>query len=252
MSRDLHLTSPCLSGPDVLTVQQRLLALGFRPGDRDGEFGPATAAAVAAFQRAQGLKADGWVGQVTRGALESSDAQPATRRIKRKVLPDGTVTEEGTPGERALAEALRHLGATEQPAGSGGQTFCAWFGVDNVPWSAIFVSYCFGVGARLTLGKTYKGAGAYLNGFTYVPAVKAWLNASGFWLGLAEPQAGDIVIFANAGGLPEHIGIVEAVAADGSFTAIEGDTPADGASAQGVQRRKRTMAEAAGFGRVEE
>jgi hypothetical protein len=252
MSRDLHLTSPFLSGDDVLAVERRLLALGFRPGDCDGVFGPATAGAVAAFQRAQGLKADGWVGQVTRGALESDSAQPAARRVKRKVQTDGTVTEEGSAGERALAEALRQLGAVEQPAGSKRQQFGEWFGVDGVPWSAIFVSYCFGVGARLTLGKEYRGAGAYLNGFTYVPAVEAWLHAAGYWIGRAEPQPGDIAVYAGSGERPEHIGIVETVGADGTFTAIEGDTTAEGTAAGGVQRRQHTLAEVSGFGRIEE
>lgn len=245
MTRDLHLTSPLLKGDDVLAVQQRLLALGFKPGACDGEFGPATSSAIAAFQRAAGLKADGWVGQVTRGAL-AGDAPHAERRVVHKLQADGTVTEEPTPGERALAEALKHLGAAESPAGSNRQQFGEWFGVNDVPWNAIFVSYCFSVGAGVTLGKGYKGAGGYLKGMTYVPAVEAWLQASGCWIGPIEPQPGDIAIYALAGAGADHIGIVETVGADGSFTAIEGDA-GDGV----VARSTRSLADVIGFGRIE-
>lgn len=250
MTRDLHLTSPFLSGDDVLACQQRLLALGFKPGACDGVFGPATAGAVAAFQKAAGLKADGSVGQVTRGALQS-EAAHAERRIVHKLQADGTVTEEPSVGERTLAEALKHLGAAASPVGSNHQQFGEWFGVNDVPWNAIFVSYCFSVGANVTLGKGYKGAGAYLRGMTYVPGIEAWLHSTGCWLGRSEPQPGDIVVLALDGSA-DHIGIVETVAADGSFTAIEGDTAADGSANGGeVHRVTRTLAQVVGFGRIE-
>jgi hypothetical protein len=47
-----------------------------------------------------------------------------------------------SPGRRALAEALRHVGVRESPPGSNRTMFGRWFGVDGVPWCAIFVSYC--------------------------------------------------------------------------------------------------------------
>ncbi len=49
-------------GPDIRTLQQTLKDLGFSPGNIDGVFGPATVAAVVAFQRASDLLADGVVG----------------------------------------------------------------------------------------------------------------------------------------------------------------------------------------------
>jgi putative chitinase len=57
-------------GPDVLTLQQRLLACGFPPGACDGMFGPLTRDAVLAFQRSVGLNADGVAGPQTRAALQ--------------------------------------------------------------------------------------------------------------------------------------------------------------------------------------
>jgi putative chitinase len=58
-----------MSGPNVQTLQTCLLAAGFRPGVADGSFGPATEAALLAFQQARGLLPDGVVGARTASAL---------------------------------------------------------------------------------------------------------------------------------------------------------------------------------------
>ena len=51
-------------GPQVERVQQLLAANGFDPGPADGDFGPRTAEALTAFQRAAGIGADGeWGGE---------------------------------------------------------------------------------------------------------------------------------------------------------------------------------------------
>jgi putative chitinase len=66
MSALLRLNS---SGPEVTALQQALQAAGFNPGAIDGSFGPGTEAAVLAFQRSQGIAADGMVGPNTATAL---------------------------------------------------------------------------------------------------------------------------------------------------------------------------------------
>ncbi len=57
------------TGPDVVALQTRLKARGFSPGAIDGNFGPGTTAAVLAFQKSDGLLADGIVGARTAIAL---------------------------------------------------------------------------------------------------------------------------------------------------------------------------------------
>ncbi len=66
MSDMLRLSS---SGPDVTALQRALQTAGFNPGAIDGAFGPATEAAVLAFQRSSGIAADGVVGPNTATAL---------------------------------------------------------------------------------------------------------------------------------------------------------------------------------------
>jgi peptidoglycan L-alanyl-D-glutamate endopeptidase CwlK len=74
------------SGPQVRQVQQLLARRGFRPGPADGYFGEATEAAVLAFQRSEGMLADGIVGPRTAAALGIAGAAPVP-----SVIPGVTV-----------------------------------------------------------------------------------------------------------------------------------------------------------------
>src|SRR4051794_22814054 len=58
----------------VRDLQRRLLRLGYRPGTRDGLFGPRTQAAVLAFQRKHGLERDGSAGSETLALLRRRTA----------------------------------------------------------------------------------------------------------------------------------------------------------------------------------
>jgi putative chitinase len=53
------------SGPKVKSLQRKLKELRFNPGLIDGDFGPATKAALLAFQKSEGLLADGIAGPQT-------------------------------------------------------------------------------------------------------------------------------------------------------------------------------------------
>jgi len=151
-------------------------------------------------------------------------------------------------GRLALAEALRHVGVRESPPGSNRTMFGRWFGVDGVPWCAIFVSYCFDVGAGVVLCRRWYGAGTGPRGVAYVPTLSAWLRATG--RAVDDPQPGDLAIFDWDGGLPDHVGIV--VRANGAgLQTVEGNTAVGNDSDGGeVMRRERRRAQVALFGRV--
>jgi len=65
------------SGADVRRLQNQLKALGYYTGSVDGDFGAGTEAAVKAFQRNNGLTADGKAGRYTLDKLYSDSARRA-------------------------------------------------------------------------------------------------------------------------------------------------------------------------------
>jgi len=105
--RVLKVQSPFLSGQDVFAVQHALVARGFNPGAVDGVYGPATAAAVRAFQSANGLAATGVVCGQTYELLKvgCSVVPPCPTGITCRVL---TVTSPFLSGDdvRAVQQAL--------------------------------------------------------------------------------------------------------------------------------------------------
>jgi lysozyme family protein len=86
-------------GPNVLLLQQRLMANNCDPGGLDGMFGPDTLAAVTQFQRAKRLTVDGIVGPQTWSALLA----PVT---KKPTLRKGSTG----PGVVLLQDKLTALG----------------------------------------------------------------------------------------------------------------------------------------------
>jgi len=60
------------AGTQVEVLQRALKALGYAIGKVDGNYGPATEAAVKTFQQKGGLKADGVVGPATLKALKNA------------------------------------------------------------------------------------------------------------------------------------------------------------------------------------
>jgi hypothetical protein len=126
--------------------------------------------------------------------------------------------------------------------------FGRWYGVDGVPWCAIFVSYAFDVGAGVVLCRGWHGAGTGPRGVAYVPTLAAWLRATG--RGVETPRPGDIAVFDWDGGLPDHVGIVVRAQPCGIET-VEGNTAVGNDSDGGeVMRRSRRLSDVALFGRV--
>lgn len=68
-SRNLKRTSPLMQGKDVQAMKQALLKLGYLKAAQKNTFGDDTEKAVKAFQKAQGLVADGIAGKKTITAL---------------------------------------------------------------------------------------------------------------------------------------------------------------------------------------
>ena len=101
------------SGEQVRIIQRRLKELGYYSGSIDGDFGEATDKAVKAFQKANGLTADGKVGEQTLKKLNDKNAKTAKESkatAKPKVTP--TPKPKATPTPNLSKEYYLRLGST--------------------------------------------------------------------------------------------------------------------------------------------
>ena len=94
------------TGEAVRTVQRRLKELGYLSGPIDGDFGDATDKAVKAFQKANGLAADGKVGEQTLKKLNDKNAKTYKQSI-------ATATPKATA--KATAKPTKKVTATPRP-----------------------------------------------------------------------------------------------------------------------------------------
>ena len=101
-------------GSAVALLQSKLKELGYYTGTADGIFGTVTAAAVTAFQRANGLTADGIAGEKTLSKLTSAKAvaAKATAAPAATAAPTATLLKSGDKGDavKAMQQQLVKLG----------------------------------------------------------------------------------------------------------------------------------------------
>ena len=98
-------------------MQKKLKELGYYKGSADGDFGPATEKAVKAFQKANGLTADGKAGQKTLAKLygsgsKSSSSSKDTGSSSNAKISKNTYLESGKKGKdvKTLQNRLIELG----------------------------------------------------------------------------------------------------------------------------------------------
>jgi hypothetical protein len=136
-----------------------------------------------------------------------------------------------------LREARATIGQHEDPFGSNLQPFAACAGHANgYPWCASWV-VCMA-----------KRAGVSLPGTSaYTPSLANSFKADGRWG--SRPSVGAFVFFTwPSMGRIAHVGIVEAVRADGSIVTIEGNTDAAGGRTGGRVMRHVRRANITGYG----
>ena len=228
ISRELEFSKPLKRGARNRTVTriQEWLCLHDQRVVVDGDFGPATHAAVREFQRVSRLKVDGVVGRNT------YDALVAPLRKVLSPLPAGR----RTFADLTLAYANRHL--AQHPLEVGGQNRGPWVRLymegqegNEWPWCAGFVTFVMKQAAQ-TLGVTMP-----IPGSVSCDSLVAQAREAGRFVRDSELRNGKVMI----GKMPTasiflvrrtnsdwtHAGLVTAFD-KGMFYTIEGNTNDEG------------------------
>ena len=93
------------SGDAVANLQEALIELGYLTGKADGNYGEATVSAVKAFQKANGLTADGTAGEETQKAIFGGNAKKA--EAKATATPTPKASEKATATPEPTSEVLK-------------------------------------------------------------------------------------------------------------------------------------------------
>lgn len=120
--------------------------------------------------------------------------------------------------------------------------FGAWYGLNNQPWCAMFVSWCYN---KAGLGELV--AAQSKKGFASCDKGLKWFTRRNKLVPVGQAQAGDIVFFQfDADAEPDHVGIVTSNDGKKFLRTIEGNTSANNKGSQsnggGVYKKKRLYA----------
>jgi CHAP domain len=150
-----------------------------------------------------------------------------------------------------LAKAKGELGKKESPQNSNMQPYGAWYGMNGVPWCAIFCTWADQLGGKPT--KSFAKGSKY----AYVPYIvnDARMGRNGLSL-TSSPKPGDLVCYDwGRDGEYDHVGLVLTPPnSSGLFDAIEGNTSTSNNSNGGqvMQRTRNRANQATLFVRVAE
>lgn len=138
-------------------------------------------------------------------------------------------------GKKVLEMAIKQIGIKEEPPNSNQTKYNVWFGLPNLPWCAMAVSWCYAQ-SGFALGNI-----GYAKGFAGCQTGYAHFLSTGEIT--TSPQEGDIVLYDwDSNGRFDHTGIFETWTHDGKFTAIEGNTAVGNDSNGGeYMRRERSI-----------
>ena len=130
-----------------------------------------------------------------------------------------------------------------EETGDNNTKYGKWFGLNNQPWCAIFVSWCYDQAGlvKLVAAQTKKG-------FASCDAGLKWFAKQNKLVPVGDAQEGDIVFFQfDTDAQPDHVGIVlKNQKLSKTLLCIEGNTSPSNKGSQsnggGVYQKKRSYA----------
>lgn len=243
----LNLTTPHMHGQKVKDAQWLMAGHNefkglatYKDGAIDGDYGPLTAQATyrTKFWLGYPPKAiDRSFGQTLYELLTGTlklNADNVQRRNARLAAKAQSV------GKEALDLAITQIGTKESPFGSNMQKYGSWYGMNGVPWCAIFISWCF----------AHSGTTRFR--YSYVPAVHSdAIYCRNRLCVVRTPQPGDMACF-NFSTRDAHIEFFEGWKATGStFSSVGGNTgPVDFSNGGAVLRNTRYVQNVGAFVRL--
>lgn len=105
----------------------------------------------------------------------------------------------------AVLQVATHYGDIHYKEGKNNDSiFGQWYGMNHVPWCAMFVSYCFAQAHA-----SFLVAATSPKGFASCSAGVSWFRSKKQLVNVKYAKPGDVVFFNFAGGSnPTHVGIV--------------------------------------------
>ena len=153
-----------------------------------------------------------------------------------------------TTPNKVLAIAKKEVDGNYKEGNNNDTKFGKWYGINNQPWCAIFVSWVFSQSGSNTLAgiQTPKG-------FHNCDSGLAYFRKHGQLVDVKEAQPGDIVFFNLDGvsGTSEHVGLVYVNQHEqGQIICFEGNTGTSGsANGDGCYKKTRPLSKIAGVAR---
>ena len=124
--------------------------------------------------------------------------------------------------------------------GNNDTIFGKWYGLNNNPWCAMFVSWCYD-----QAGSVSKVAAQTKKGFASCDAGLKWFTKKNKIVPVGQAQPGDLVFFQfDKDAQADHVGICASNDGKGFLMVYEGNTSADSKGSQsngdGVFLKKRS------------
>ena len=124
--------------------------------------------------------------------------------------------------------------------GNNDTIYGKWFGLNNQPWCAMFVSWCYD-----QAGLVSKVAAQTKKGFASCDAGLKWFTKKNKIVPVGQAQAGDLVFFQfDKDAQADHVGICASNDGKGFLMVYEGNTSGDSKGSQsngdGVFLKKRS------------
>ena len=127
--------------------------------------------------------------------------------------------------------AKKEIGEKETPINSNNSKYNKWFGLPNLPWCGMFVSWCYAQ-AGFPLPKI-----GFSKGFAGCQTAVAYFKKNNQIT--TEPKEGDIVFYDwNGDGRYDHTGLFVKWITASTFEAIEGNTAVGNDSNGGTVMRR--------------